>query len=58
MILGSQKNPWGFENIAGKFRDNAALALSDEGVTAAVDAWSDITQVTDLTEVISRTLVK
>ena len=55
-ILGSQKNPWGFENIKAKFQENVALVLSKEGVEDAVNAWSDILQVSDVSSTVSRTL--
>jgi 2-methylcitrate dehydratase PrpD len=55
-ILGGQKNPWGFENIQAKFRVNAAMALPAEAVGAAVETWSDIAQVEDVTEAVRRTL--
>jgi len=55
-ILGSQKNPWGFENIKAKFQENVALVLSQEGVEDAVSAWSDILQVTDVSGTVARTL--
>ena len=55
-ILGSQKNPWGFENIKAKFQENVALVLSQEGVEDAVNAWSDILQVTDVSGTVTRTL--
>ena len=58
MILGAQQHPWGFENIKGKFRENARLVLSEEGVDAAVVAWSDIPQMTDITGAVRSTLVK
>ena len=57
-ILGSQKNPWGFDNIKGKFRANAKLVLPDDDVSAAVDTWSDIARMEDIAEAIRRTLVK
>ena len=56
-ILGSQKNPWGFENIKAKFRENARLALPERAVETAVDTWSDITQLTDIAGAVQRTLV-
>ena len=56
-ILGSQHNPWGFDNIKAKFEVNAALALSRERIAETVDTWSDITQVGDVSEAIRRTLV-
>ncbi len=57
-ILGSQHNPWGFDNIKAKFEVNAALALSRERIAETVDTWSDITQVGDVSEAIRRTLVQ
>jgi 2-methylcitrate dehydratase PrpD len=57
-ILGSQKNPWGFDNIKGKFRANARLVLPDDDVSAAVDTWSDIARMEDIAGAIRRTLVK
>ena len=56
-ILGSQHNPWGFNSIKSKFQVNAGMVLKEEEVTAAVEAWSDITQVTDLAAAIKGTLV-
>ena len=56
-ILGSQGNPWGFENIKSKFQANAGMVLTEEEVTAAVEAWSDITQVSDVAAAIRGTLV-
>ena len=58
MIWGGQKNPWGFDNIKGKFRANARLALPEKEVNDAIDTWSDIGQVTDLAGAIAKTLVK
>ena len=55
-ILGSQKNPWGFDSIKSKFQENVALVLSQEGVDAAVNAWSDFLQVSDVSGTVSRTL--
>ena len=57
-ILGGQKNPWGFDNIKGKFQVNARMALPDAEADEAVEAWSDIPQMTDLAGTIRRTLVK
>ena len=57
MILGGAKNPWGFENIKGKFEVNAGLALGDDRVADTVATWSDIGEVTDLTGAIRSTLV-
>jgi hypothetical protein len=56
--LGSQQNPWGFDSIKGKFQANAALVLPEEGVSRAIETWSDITQVEDLSGAIKRTLVR
>jgi 2-methylcitrate dehydratase len=56
-ILGSQKNPWGFENIQAKFRENVALVLNDADVNQAVQAWSDIPEVTNVAELVRTTLV-
>ena len=57
MILGGAKNPWGFENIKGKFEVNAGLVLSDDKVSETVETWSDIGEVTDLSATIRSTLV-
>ena len=57
MILGGAKNPWGFDSIKGKFEVNAGLVLSDERVAETVQTWSDIGEVTDLSETIRSTLV-
>ena len=57
-ILGSQTNPWGFENIKGKFQVNAGLVLGEEAVAAAVETWSDIPQITDIAGSVKRTLVR
>ncbi len=56
-ILGSQGNPWGFENIQAKFRENVALVLNDNDVNQAVQAWSDIPEVTNIAELVRSTLV-
>ena len=56
-IVGGQLNPWGFDNIKNKFRENAGMVLDDDAVSAAVDAWSDIPQMPDLAGAIRRTLV-
>ena len=56
--LGSQQNPWGFDSIKRKFQVNAALVLPEEGVSQAIETWSDITQVEDLSGAIKRTLVR
>ena len=51
-VLGSQSNPWGFDNIAGKFRTNAGLALADAKVEQAVETWSSIEDIADLSRAI------
>jgi 2-methylcitrate dehydratase PrpD len=56
-ILGSQSNPWGFDSIKAKFEENVALVLNDEGVNQAVQAWSDIPEVTNVAELVRTTLV-
>ena len=56
-ILGSQKNPWGFDNIKAKFEENVALVLNDDDVNRAVRAWSDIPEVTNVAELVRSTLV-
>ena len=57
-ILGSQHNPWDFENIKAKFLQNAAMVLSEDIVNDAADTWSEITQLTDVAGAIQRTMVK
>ena len=56
-ILGSQGNPWGFDSIKSKFQVNAGLVLPEEGVAQAIETWSDITKVEDLSAAIKSTLV-
>ena len=56
-ILGAQQTPWGFDNIKSKFQANARMVLPDAEADEAVEAWSDIPQVTDLAETIRRTLI-
>ncbi|MBI4333925.1 MAG: MmgE/PrpD family protein [Chloroflexi bacterium] len=51
-ILGSQKNPWGFENIRAKFETNARLALPEAKVQEAVRVWSRLEQIPDIREAI------
>ena len=57
MILGGAKNPWGFDNIKGKFEVNAGLVLPEDRVSETVQTWSEIGEVTDLSETIRNTLV-
>ena len=56
-ILGAQGNPWGFDNIKAKFEENVALVLNDDDVNRAVQAWSDIPEVTDVADLVRSTLV-
>ena len=56
-VLGAQGNPWGFDNIRAKFEENVALVLHDEDVNRAVQAWSEIPEVTDVAELVRSTLV-
>jgi 2-methylcitrate dehydratase PrpD len=56
-ILGSQGNPWGFDSIKSKFQVNAGMVLPEDGVAQAVETWSDITQVEDLSGAIKSTLI-
>ncbi|MBI4333337.1 MAG: MmgE/PrpD family protein [Chloroflexi bacterium] len=51
-LLGSQKNPWAFENIRDKFETNARLALPEHQVQAAVRVWSGPEQIKDIQEAI------
>ena len=55
-ILGSKKNPWGFDNIKSKFQANARMALSDAEADRAAEVWSDIPNMTDLAGAIRRTV--
>ena len=57
-ILGSQVNPWGMDNIAGKFRENVGLVLSEDRVDNAVRQWRDVTQVNDVGAAIRDTLIR
>ena len=57
-ILGSQKNPWGFDHVKDKFQVNAGLALPPELVEEAMATWSDLGAVTDISGAIRRTLVR
>ena len=56
-ILGSQGNPWGFDNIKAKFEENVALVLNDDDVNRAVQSWADIPEVTNVAELVRSTLV-
>ena len=55
-FLGSQRNPWGFDNIAGKFRANALLSLPPDKVDRAVEVWSAMEEVEDVSQAV-KTLV-
>ena len=55
-LLGSQRNPWGFDNIVGKFRVNALLSLPPERVDQAVAVWSAMEEVEDVRQAV-KTLV-
>ena len=55
-FLGSQRNPWGFDNIVGKFRANALLSLPQDKVDQAVEVWSAMEEVEDVSRAI-KTLV-
>ena len=57
MILGGAKNPWGSDSIKGKFEVNAGMVLPEDRVAETVETWSEIAEVTDLTETIRNTLV-
>ncbi len=57
MILGGAKNPWGFDQIKGKFQVNAGLVLPEEKVAETVQTWSEIGAVQDLAGTIQNTLV-
>lgn len=56
MILGGYKNPWGSDNVLGKFRVNAGLALSPDKVTQAADTWTPMEEIADVSQAI-RSLV-
>ena len=47
-ILGSQQNPWGMDNIAAKFRDNARRVLGSDQVEEAVRLWADMAEIKDV----------
>ena len=46
-----------FDNIKAKFEENVALVLNDDDVKRAVQAWSDIPEVTNVAELVRSTLV-
>ena len=56
-ILGSQQNPWGFDNIQAKFRGNVALVLGNEEVNRAAQAWANLPEVDDVAGLVQTTLV-
>ncbi|MBI4333330.1 MAG: MmgE/PrpD family protein [Chloroflexi bacterium] len=51
-ILGSRKNPWGFENIRAKFESNARRALPEHKVQEAVRVWSRVDRIADIKQAI------
>ena len=51
-VLGEPKNPWGFDNIRGKFERNASLVLSQERVAEAVKVWAELENIQDIREAI------
>jgi len=55
-ILGGPKNPWGFDNISGKFQVNARLALPPDRVNQAIEVWSAMEEIKDVGQAI-KTLV-
>ena len=55
-ILGSQQTPWGMDNIAEKFRVNAAYSLPPDMVGQAVETWSQIDGIPRVADAI-KTLV-
>ena len=56
-ILGSQKNPWGFDAIKAKFQENVARVLSADGTAKAMETWENIPEMTDIATAIRSTLV-
>ena len=51
-IRGSQQNPFSMDEIVGKFRENASLALSADKVDQAIETWWDIDQIVDVREAV------
>lgn len=56
-ILGSQQNPWGFDNIKKKFQVGARLALPEAEVKDAVEVWSRMEEIKDVRQAI-KTVVR
>ena len=56
-VLGSQKNPWGFDAIKEKFRENVSRVLSPDGAVKAMETWENIPEMTDIATAIRSTLV-
>ena len=54
--MGMQSNPWGFENILGKFRVNASQSLPQDKVDVAVGTWSAMEDIEDIGQAV-KTLV-
>ena len=54
--VGMQSNPWGFENILGKFRVNASQSLPQDKVDVAVGTWSAMEDIEDIGQAV-KTLV-
>ena len=52
MILGGAKNPWGSDNVLGKFRVNAGLALSPDKVSQAAETWTPMEEIADVSQAI------
>ena len=47
-LLGSPRNPWGFENIRAKFEANSGLALPDHRVQEAAGLWSKLGDIKNI----------
>ncbi|MCH9017244.1 MAG: hypothetical protein IIB89_05720 [Chloroflexi bacterium] len=56
-VLGSQKNPWGFDAIKEKFQENVSRVLSADGAAKAIETWENIPEMTDIATAIRSTLV-
>ena len=55
-MLGGQSNPWGFDNIMGKFRSNVGRALPSDKLDAAAETWSDMEKIEDTAEAVQTLL--
>ena len=51
-LLGSPRNPWGFENIRAKFESNASRALPPDKVRQAAEVWSKLSEIADVSSAI------